>query len=262
MNRNVLTIAGLDPSGCSGVIADLKTLMAWRMHGVAVVTAITAQNTMSVDSVYPVPMEVIGSQLESIVADIEVHAVKIGVLPNAKTLELVVELLRTFNLTGNVVVDPVFRSSTGYQFADEKTIAAYKDKLFPIAEVITPNMDEASVLSGIAVHDVGSMKDAAERIQKQFGPKNVIITGGHLETRAMDVHFDGIKHNVHDAPKVNSVNTRGVGCTFSTIMAVHLAKKMKIFASIDPAKKYIARSLTHPFKIGKGNGPINHNVTI
>ncbi len=254
-------MAGLDPSACAGIIVDLKTLMAWRMYGAGVVTAITSQNTQHVDAVYPAPMEVIGSQLESIVADIEIHAVKIGLMPNAKTIELIAELIRTFKLT-NIVVDPIFRSSTGYEFADEKMIQAYKDKLFPLAEVITPNLYEAKILSGIDVHDITTMKEASQKIQQQFGPKNVVITGGHLESRASDVIFDGIRHSVFDAPKLGTNNTRGLGCTFSTIIAVHLAKKMKAVVAIDPAKKYLARAMVHPFKIGTGNGPINHNVAI
>lgn len=260
MNKNILTIAGLDPSGCSGTLADLRTFMAWRMYGMAVVTCITAQNTQRVDSVYPVPLEVIGSQLEAIAGDIEIHAVKIGLMPNMKTLELVIELLRAFHLT-NIVVDPVLRSSTGYQFADDKMILAYKEKLFPLAEVITPNMEEASVFAEMKVHDVVSMKEASEKLQK-LGPQNVIVTGGHLEARAVDVLFDGIKHNAYDAPKLGSSNTRGSGCTFSSIIALHLAKKVKPNAAIDPAKKYIARAMVHPFKIGHGHGPLNHNVTI
>jgi hydroxymethylpyrimidine/phosphomethylpyrimidine kinase len=260
MNRNILVIAGLDPSACAGLIVDLKTLMAWRMYGVGVVTAITSQNTQRVDSVYPVPMEVIGSQLESIVGDIEIHAVKIGLMPNAKTIELIAELLRTFKLT-NIVVDPIFKSSTGYQFADEKMIQSYKDKLFPLAEVVTPNLNEASLLAGMEVHDVATMKEASNKIL-QLGPKNIVITGGHLDNRASDVHYDGVRYTVFDAPKLATNHSRGLGCTFSTILALHLAKKTKISAAIDPAKKYLARAMVHPFKIGTGNGPLNHNVAI
>lgn len=260
MIKNVLTIAGLDPSGCAGVMADLKAIMAWRCYGIAVVTAITAQNTEKIESVYPVPMEVIGSQLEAIVDDIEIHAVKIGLMPNAKTIELIAELIKTFNLP-NIVVDPVLASTTGYQFADEKMIQAYREKLFPLAEVVTPNLYEASVFARQKVSDVTSMKEAAEIIF-QLGPKNVIITGGHLENRAMDVLFDGVRTSVFDAPKIMSSNTRGLGCTFSSILALHLAKKVKIQQAIDPIKKYLARAIAHPFKIGHGRGPLNHNVAI
>jgi hydroxymethylpyrimidine/phosphomethylpyrimidine kinase len=260
MNRNILVIAGLDPSGCAGILVDLKTLMAWRTYGMAVVTVITAQNTERVDGVYPVAMEVIGAQMESIVSDIEVHAVKIGLVYGSKTIELVAELLKSFRLT-NIVVDPVLSSSTGFPFADDKTIAAYRDKLFPLADVVTPNLSEAETFSGISVHDVNSMKEAAERIQR-YGPKNVVVTGGHLENRAMDVLYDGNKSSVFDAPKIASPNQRGLGCTFSSILALHLAKKVKLHAAIDPAKKYIARAMIHPFKIGHGIGPLNHNVAL
>jgi hydroxymethylpyrimidine/phosphomethylpyrimidine kinase len=260
MNKNILTIAGLDPSGCAGTLADLRTFMAWRTFGMAVVTCITAQNTQKVDGVYPVPMEVIGSQLEAIASDIEIHAIKIGLIPNAKTVELIVELVRAFHLT-NIVVDPVLRSSTGYQFADDKMVAAYKEKLFPVAEVVTPNMEEAAIFAEMDVRDVATMKGAAEKIQK-LGPQNVIVTGGNLDARAVDVLYDGIKHSAFDAPKLGSSNTRGSGCTFSSIIALHLARKVKPHAAIDPAKKYIARAMVHPFKIGHGHGPLNHNVAI
>lgn len=260
MNRNIISIGGLDPSGCAGILADMKTFNAWRVYGMAVVTAITAQNTQQVESVYPVPLEVIGSQLETILADIEVHAIKIGMMASAQTIELVAELCKTFQLP-HIVVDPVLRSSTGYQFADEKMLSAYKEKLFPLAEVVTPNLSEASVFAEMDVNDVVSMKAAAERI-RGYGCKNVIIKGGHLEHRALDVLYDGIRHSVYDAPRVLSSNTRGIGCTFASIIALHLAKRFPLEKAIDPAKKYLARAMIHPFKIGKGNGPLNHHATI
>jgi hydroxymethylpyrimidine kinase/phosphomethylpyrimidine kinase len=154
------------------------------------------------------------------------------------------------------------RSSTGYQFADEKTIAVYRDKLIPMADAFTPNLEEASVFTGIEIRDVPGMKEAATKLF-ELGAKNVVITGGHLPSRAVDVHYDGIKHSLFDAPKVVSKNTRGTGCTFASVLAIHLARKAKIVSSIDPAKKYIARAMLHPFKIGKGeHGPLNHNVAI
>jgi hydroxymethylpyrimidine/phosphomethylpyrimidine kinase len=261
MNKNVLTIGGLDPSGCAGILADVKTFIIWRTFGLAVCTTVTAQNTERVELVYPVPLEVIGAQLESIVADIEIHAVKVGLMPNARTVELVAELLRTFRLT-NIVVDPVVSASTGYQFADEKTIQAYRDKLFPLAEVVTPNLNEAALFAGKeTIKDITAMKEAAEAIHK-CGPGNVIVTGGHLEQRAADVLFDGSRHTIFDAPKIASANNRGLGCTFSSILAIHLARKIKLNQAVDPAKKFIARALVHPFKIGHGNGPLNHNVAV
>jgi len=260
MNRNVLTIAGLDPSGSAGMLADLKTFSAWGVYGLAIVTALTAQNTQRVDAVYPVAPDVLRAQVESIVSDIEVHAVKIGLLPDSKTAQLIAKLLRTCGLT-NIVVDPVLKSTTGYTFADDKTLTVYREELFPLAQVITPNLEEASLLAGVEVRDLVGMKQAAEVLFK-MGPKQVVVTGGHLESRAMDVLYDGSKHTVYDAPKVVSTNTRGTGCTFASILAVHLAKNIKIEAAIEPAKKYIARAMAHAFKIGKGErGPLNHDVT-
>lgn len=260
MNRNVVSIGGLDPSGCAGILADMKTFNAWRVYGLAVITAVTAQNTMQVDSVYPVPLEVIGSQLESILSDIEIHAVKIGMMATAPTIELVAELCKTFQLP-HIVVDPVLRSSTGYQFADDKMLAVYKTKLFPLADLVTPNLQEASVFAEMDVTDVLSMKAAAEKIHG-YGCKNVIVKGGHLEQRAIDVLYDGIRHSIYDAPRIVSTNTRGIGCTFASIMALHMAKKSRLEDAINPAKKYLARAMVHPFKIGKGDGPLNHHATI
>ena len=233
MNRNILTIAGFDPSGCAGVAADLKTFQAWDAYGVAVITSITAQNTQRVSAVYPIALEAIESQFESIVSDIEIHAVKIGLLTKSTILELVVSLCKHHQLS-NIVVDPILTSTTGYQFSDADVIESYKEKLFPIADIITPNIEEASVFAEIKVKDVVSMKEAAIRLQK-YGAKNVVITGGHLETEAVDVWYDGGQHKLFAAPKVAN-NFRGLGCTFSSILAIHLARKMDLSTAIYSAK--------------------------
>jgi hydroxymethylpyrimidine/phosphomethylpyrimidine kinase len=256
MDKNVLTIAGFDPSGCAGVAADLKTFMAWDVYGVAVITAITAQNTQRVSQVYPVSLEEIQSQFESILSDIEIHAVKIGLLTESTILELLVSLCRKFRLP-NVVVDPVLRSTTGFDFANPAVIAGYKEKLFAIADIITPNIEEASAFTGMEVKDLISMKEAAVRL-RNYGPKNVVITGGHLQAEAVDVWYDGTRHEIFDAPKIMTSNARGLGCTFSSILAVHLARDLNLSTAIPAAKDYIARAMVHPFKIGKGRGPLNH----
>jgi hydroxymethylpyrimidine/phosphomethylpyrimidine kinase len=256
MDKNILTIAGFDPSGCAGVAADLKTFQAWNAYGVAVITSITAQNTQRVSAVYPVALEAIESQFESILSDIEIHAVKIGLLTKSTILELVVSLCQRRKLS-NIVVDPVLTSTTGYQFADADVIGSYKERLFPIADVITPNIEEASVFAGIKVKDVVSMKAAVIRLQK-YGPKNVVITGGHLEKEAVDVWYDGARHQQFTAPKAAN-NFRGLGCTFSSILAVHLARNLNLSIAIPAAKNYVARAMSHSYKIGKGKGPLNHN---
>ena len=255
MDKNVLTIAGFDPSGCAGVAADLKTFQAWGVYGVAVITSITAQNTQEVSGVYPVRPEIIQAQFESIVSDIEIHAIKIGLLTKSTILELVVSLCQRHQLS-NIVVDPVLTSTTGYQFAEAEVIETYKEKLFPVVDVITPNIAEASVFAGIEVKDVASMKEAAMRLH-EYGPKNVVITGGHLETEAVDVWYNGGQHELFAAPKVAN-NFRGLGCTFSSILAIHLARKLDLSTAIPSAKDYIAEAMSHPNKIGKGRGPLKH----
>jgi len=255
MDRNVLTIGGLDPSGCAGVSADLKTFAAWRVHGLCVVTAITAQNTQGVEGVFAVTGEIVRAQLQSIVSDIEVHAVKIGLLPDVAALKLVVALCKEYQLT-NIVVDPVLRSTTGYDFADEKMIDTCWRSLFPIADVITPNLDEASLLSRMKVEDVSTMKSAAAKLH-EIGARSVVITGGHLKGPPIDVFFDGKEYREFEGSRIVSENTRGTGCTFSSILAVHLARNQDLPTAVIAAKEYIARALTPSWRLGKGKGPLN-----
>jgi hydroxymethylpyrimidine kinase/phosphomethylpyrimidine kinase len=246
MKKNVLTIAGLDPSGCAGISADLKTFQAFDVHGLAVVTTITAQNTAGVDGVFAVAPEVIQAQFDSIVSDIEVHAVKIGLLPDADTLRLIADLCRELT---NIVVDPILASTTGYQFANEVLMEAYKQSLFPIADVITPNMDEATALSGSK-----SMKEAAAILQKS-GPGNVVITGGDLH--AMDLLYDGSEYFEFPGTKISTEDNRGTGCTFSATLAACLAKGENLQTAIVAAKDYISRGLMKSYKVGRGRGTLD-----
>jgi hydroxymethylpyrimidine/phosphomethylpyrimidine kinase len=206
-------------------------------------------------------MEFVAQQLESITSDMEVHAVKTGMLGNGRTVEIVASLLQTYNLT-NIVVDPVMVSSTGTPLIDEEGIEVMKEKLLPAADVVTPNLHEASVLSGIEVKDVPSMKEAAEKIFETYGSKNVVITGGHLEGRAMDVLFDGKRSHVHDANMIVTKNIRGTGCTFASALAVHLARGLSLTEGINKTKLYLVKAMAHPFELGKEAGPLNHAVPV
>jgi hydroxymethylpyrimidine/phosphomethylpyrimidine kinase len=260
MNKNILLIGGLDPSGCAGIAADLKTCMAWDAYGLPVITVVTAQNTQGVSAIEPVPLKTIQAQVESIVSDIEIHAVKIGLLGSSRILNLVVSLCREYALP-NIVVDPVLRSTTGYDFFDSGLVRNYIEKLFPVADVITPNIDEATLFSAIEVKDLPSMKEAAIKLHRS-GAKNVVITGGHLPESAIDLLYDGSRHQVFEAKKVTNTNARGLGCTFASIVAVHVARKESIPSAITAAKEFIAKAMVHPFRIGKGRGPLNHKVKI
>jgi hydroxymethylpyrimidine/phosphomethylpyrimidine kinase len=259
LNHTILAIAGLDPSGGAGIAADLLTVAAYRHHGAAVVTSITAQNTVGIQAIYDLPMEFVAQQIESVVSDIEIDAVKIGMLGTARTVTILATLIQSLGLR-NVVLDPVLRSTSGTPLLEKKGIAALREKLIPVTDVVTPNMEEASILSGLNVVDLPSMKEAARAIHK-LGARAVVVTGGHLGNRAIDVLFDGVRMAVFDSTKITSNNTHGIGCTFSTALACQLARGIDLADAVDGAKRYVSRAVSHASRIGKGAGPLNHLVS-
>lgn len=258
MHKNVLVIAGSDSGGGAGLQGDIKTLAALRIYSASVVTAVTAQNTEAVEAVFPIPMSIVAAQIEAVCKDIKIHAVKIGMLATAENVEIVATLVESFALP-NVVVDPVLKASVGGVLLEEKGLDSLKVKLFPLATIVTPNLDEASRLTGIEVHDVPTMQQAAEALFN-MGPRYVVVKGGHLEGRPMDLLYDGTKHSIFDANRIATRNTHGLGDAFSSVLAARLAEGEKPHSAIDAAKKYIAKAVNHPFEIGHGPGPINHGV--
>ncbi|HKY33661.1 MAG TPA: bifunctional hydroxymethylpyrimidine kinase/phosphomethylpyrimidine kinase [Candidatus Polarisedimenticolia bacterium] len=257
--RTVLAVAGLDPSGGAGVAADLKTIAAYRHHGAAVVTSVTAQNTLGVQAIYDLPMEFVAQQIESVVSDLTVHAVKIGMLGTQRTAELIASLARSLDLR-QVVLDPVLRSTSGTPLLEPAGIASVREKLLPCVEVVTPNMEEAQILTGRRVTDLASMKDAARALH-DMGARNVVVTGGHLGQRAIDVLFDGRAISVFDSAKIASTSTHGIGCTFSAAIACLLARGAEVVEAVDSAKRYVSRAVAHAGRIGRGAGPLNHLVS-
>jgi hydroxymethylpyrimidine kinase/phosphomethylpyrimidine kinase len=256
VNRTVLSIAGWDPSAGAGVAADLKTIAAFGNYGVGVITSVTAQNTQGVQAIYDLPMEFIAQQIESLTSDVEVHAVKVGMLGTARTASLVASLIPSLKLQ-HVVVDPVLRSTSGTLLLEKRGIPVLKEKLLRLASVVTPNLDEASALTGLHVTDVKTMKDAARSLVKA-GAKAAVVTGGHLGPRAIDVLYDGHKFSVYDSTKLATTSTHGAGCTFATAVACLLARNVPLPEAVDEAKRYVARAMNHPYRIGKGEGPLMH----
>jgi hydroxymethylpyrimidine/phosphomethylpyrimidine kinase len=248
MTRTILAIAGLDPSGG-----------AYRHNGAAVVTSVTAQNTTGVQAIYDLPMEFIAQEIESVISDIEVHAVKVGMLGTARTTELVASLIDSLKLTC-VVLDPVLKSSSGTALLEKKAVKTMCEKLIPQVDVMTPNMDEAETLTGIKVIDLEGMKSAAQKLHS-MGARQVVVTGGHLGNRAIDVLYDGDRMAIFDSTKVNSTSTHGIGCTFSTAIACQLARGLPLVDAVDDAKRFVSRAVTSATKIGKGSGPLNHLAT-
>lgn len=260
MNRTILTISASDSSGATGIAADLKTFQTFRVYGTAVVTAIAAQNSLGVQALNPVPMEIVGQQIEAVASDIQLHGVKTGVLATAANVQIVASMLEAFRLTENFVLDAVLQAPTGEPMLDAAGIEALKARLLPLASVLVANRHEAEVLSGVSVQTVPAAKEAAEIIQK-MGPRQVIVMGGGIEgSRIIDVWYDGRGHHLVDGPRVASRNTAGVGHTFSSAVCALLTKGMPMGEAIDRTRKYIAKAVQHPFQIGKGRGPLNHTV--
>jgi hydroxymethylpyrimidine/phosphomethylpyrimidine kinase len=263
MNRTILTIGAFDPSCADGVAADIKTCAAYRCYCVGVVTTLTAQNSQGIQAVQPVPMEFVGQQMESLGADMKVHAAKTGLLGTATSIEIVASLVKSYSLS-HLVVDPEMEAAlTGAPLIDDNGIAALKQHLFPLADLVTPNLHEASLLSGIEVNDVPSMREAAQFIHEEFGPKAVIIKGGHLGgSRAMDVLYDGQRHSVHDAARIASENNRGLGTTFATALAIQMTRGIALGEAINKAKQYLQKAMSHPFTLTDGPGPLNHAIPV
>ena len=258
--RTVLVVAGVDTGGGAGIAADLATIAAYRHHGAPVIASITAQNTMGIHAIYDLPGEFVARQIESVVTDIEVHAVKIGMLGTARTVEAVASQIEKHDLPC-VVLDPVLRATTGAPLLEKSGIAVMKSVLLPKVLIVTPNMDEAAALCGRGVDDLESMKEAARAIH-DLGPRHVVVTGGHLSSRAIDVLYDGARFAIYDATRIASTGTHGIGCTFSTAIACQLARGDAVEDAVAGAKRYVMRAVSAPtVKAGKGAGPLNHHVS-
>ena len=252
--RRALTIAGSDSGGGAGIQADLKTFTAFQVYGLSVLTAITAQNTLGVETL---PPDFVTLQIRSVLSDIGADAGKTGMLATKEIVAAVAEGVREFQLP-NLVVDPVMVSATGHRLLDEDAVEAVKTLLFPLATVVTPNLDEATILWGEKVKDLNGMKEAAKAI-KALGPRYVLVKGGHLSgPKILDVLYDGKRFEVWDTPKIPTEHTHGSGCTISAAIAAGLAKGHKVKEAVDTAQRYIHAAIRTAVKIGKGKGPVNH----
>ena len=259
--RRCLTIAGSDSGGGAGIQADLKTFTVFQVYGLSVLTAITAQNTIGVQGVETLPPAFITLQIRSVLSDIGADAGKTGMLATKEIVEIVAEGLREFRFP-NLVVDPVMVSATGHRLLAEDAVEAIKTLLFPLATVVTPNLDEATILSGEKVEDLNGMKEAARAI-KALGPRTVLVKGGHLAgPRIYDILYDGTRFEVWDVPKIATEHTHGSGCTLSAAIAAGLAKGYGVKEAVHTAQRYLHAAIQTAIKIGKGKGPVNHLVKI
>jgi hydroxymethylpyrimidine/phosphomethylpyrimidine kinase len=256
--RTALTIGGSDPSACGGIQGDLKVFSAFDVFGMSIITALTCQNSIAVSEVEACPARLVLSQGDSIFSDIPVDAVKIGMLSSAENVEAVVALLDK-SRQGNVVLDPVLVSSSGKAMLDEDGVDLLAKRLIPLADIVTPNLREASVLADMSVTDMDGMKSAAAVI-REMGCAYVLVKGGHLEGRAVDILFDGTAYEAFDADRVGGGDFRGTGCALSAAIAAGLAGGASVSSSVKAAKVYVTGAMKNGFRdLGHGMGILNHN---
>jgi len=261
----VLTIAGFDPSAGAGVTADIKTIAAHGCYGVSCITAMTVQSTSGVKRVEAVDPALITDTLEELVADLEIAAVHIGMLGAGKVAHAIADFLKPAGSEKgrlpNIVLDPILKSSSGADLLDAAGIRVLIERLIPLADVVTPNVDEAAVLTGLKrVEELDEMRAAAAKLH-EMGAAAVVVTGGHLE-KAMDLlSFTtkrGLEQEVFKAERQRSNSTHGTGCAFATAMACHLALERGLAEATLLAKTYVSAAISNGQSLGKGTGPVHH----
>jgi hydroxymethylpyrimidine/phosphomethylpyrimidine kinase len=252
-----LTIAGSDSGGGAGIQADLRTFAFHQVHGTSALTCVTAQNTLGVTRVDALPAEAVVAQMQAVVQDIGVQAVKTGMLLNQEIIAAVSQQIELLNIQ-NLVVDPVMVSRTGAQLIDDVAIATLR-RLIPHAILLTPNRYEAQILSGLEIDTLEAMQEAAQRIY-QLGAKAVLVKGGGMtgDLRGVDVWFDGNHLETLATQRVNTENTHGTGCTLSAAIAANLALGKTAIEATRLAKDYVTSALSYSLNIGKGQGPVGH----
>jgi hydroxymethylpyrimidine/phosphomethylpyrimidine kinase len=251
--KYILTIAGSDSCGGAGIQADIKTITALGAHALTAITAVTAQNSLSVTDIYELPGEFISRQVETVLEDIVPDAVKIGMLPSVHAIEVVAKLIERYGLK-NVVTDTVMKASTGGALMDASAVTLLKEALFPLVKLVTPNLHEAGVLIGHEVNNIDDMERAAEELQK-LGP-DVVIKGGHLEGDCTDLFYDGRKTCHFYGPRIAGENTHGTGCVFSSSLAAFLAFGEEMVDAVRLAHDFTRHAIERGYPCGMGRGAV------
>lgn len=258
--KNVLTIAGSDSCGGAGIQADLKTMSACGVYGMSVITAITAQNSKGVFDIQELELSIIKSQFEVLYEDIRIDAIKIGMLSSSNITETVYSFLKEKNIK-NIILDPVMVSKSGYFLLKEEAINSLK-KLISISKLVTPNIPEAEILSGIAIENENDMIQAG-MIIKEIGAKNVLIKGGHRKDNCTDILIDEENSIIKFyGERIDTINTHGTGCSLSSAITSFISKGYSIEKSIFMGKNFITEGIKNSFSIGRGVGPIGHFIEL
>ncbi|HSE84068.1 MAG TPA: bifunctional hydroxymethylpyrimidine kinase/phosphomethylpyrimidine kinase [Thermodesulfobacteriota bacterium] len=261
MNQKIpraLTIAGSDSGGGAGIQADLKTFTAFGVFGMSVLTSITAQNTRAVLGIHDLPPEFVELQIDAVLNDIGADAVKTGMLSNEGIISVVAKKIKQFGIE-KLVIDPVMRAKGGDALLRSEAEKALADQLLPLAFIVTPNLPEAEMLSGMKILSIEEMKEAAKKI-RFLGPKYVLVKGGHLEgaSESTDILYDGDYSYSFTSPRIKTKNTHGTGCTYSSAICAGLAKGLYITEAVAEAKTYVTEAIRRSLDVGKGHGPLNH----
>ena len=254
-----LSIAGTDPTGGAGIMADLKSFQARSVYGMAVVTSVVAQNTKGVQLIRHLDQEILEEQLKSVFQDIVPDAIKTGMLAQVETIELVASYLAEQKCP--YVLDPVMVATSGDRLIEEDAIQALKTKLLPLATIITPNLPEAEVLVGRTLKSENDIMNAGRWIRRELGVTNLVIKGGHLAKVASDYLFleDG-EISVISAARIATNHTHGTGCTYAAVITAELAKGRTVVQAVETAKRFITEAIQTAPELGHGNGPVNHTT--
>ena len=258
--KRILTIAGSDSGGGAGIQADLKAITLLDGYGMSVLTALTAQNTKGVQAIHEVPASFVEKQMDSVLSDIGADAIKTGMLANKRIIEVVAKKIEQYGVE-LVVVDPVMVSKSGAPLLRKDARKALIKRLIPLATVVTPNLFEASVLTGMKVNSLEGMRKVAVQIW-ELGAKNVVVKGGHLKGKAIDILFDGTNYAEVESPRIETKNTHGTGCTFASAIATLLARGEPVPEAVRKAKIFITMAIQASLNLGKGTDPTNPSAYV
>lgn len=252
-----LTIAGSDSGGGAGIQADLKTFTALGVYGASAITSVTAQNTVGVSAVHDLPPDFVALQIDLVASDIGVDAAKTGMLSNAAIVHAVAESI-VRNHIDCLVVDPVMAAKSGDPLLRTEARVCLIQELLPLAYVVTPNLPEAELLTGMTIANLEHMAEACRTIHA-LGPRHVLVKGGHLESEeATDLLFDGNAFHTFTSPRIATQNTHGTGCTYSAAITAYLAKGHNVTTAVERAKDYLTEAIRRALPLGAGHGPLNH----
>ena len=254
--KTALSIAGSDCSGGAGIQADIKTMTMNGVYAMSAVTALTAQNTMGVTGIFEVPPEFLAQQLDAVFKDIPPDAVKIGMVSSSELMKVIAEKLKEYSAE-NIVVDPVMVSTAGSRLMKEEALQTLEAELIPLATVITPNIPEAEILSGMNIQNAEDMTAAAKLTGDKYGCA-VLVKGGHSVSDADDLLYDNGNLHWFRGKRIDNPNTHGTGCTLSSAIAANLALGLELETAVERAKEYVSGALAAMLDLGRGSGPMNH----